>query len=165
MYLNPQLRRVHKYAYIWIFSTCFCCIGPMPVKNLSEVSMVVKIASGFRGFILTCDTYVCFCPPFQVSEGTQSNSDSFVVRPEMNGRPCALKGPHKNGRNLKHYLEGVGLQGFQILLIEWLLLILRHHRLAQLWNCPAGSIGSPKNPGHGSRDLTQQGWKAESNVF
>ena len=60
MYLNPQLRRVHKYAYIWIFSTCFCCIGPMPVKNLSEVSMVVKIASGFRGIILTCDTYVCF---------------------------------------------------------------------------------------------------------
>ena len=140
----------------WVFSTRFCCIGPMPVKNLSEVRMVVKIASGFRGMILTSPHMCVF---FTLSSITR-NSIQFVVRPGMNGRPCALKGSHVDGRNLKHYLEGVGLSGFQILLIQWLFLILRHHRLAQLWNCPAGSIGRQKNLGHGSCDLTQQGWRA-----
>ena len=110
----------------------------MPVKNLSEVSMVVKIASGFRGIILTCDTYVCF---LSTLASVRMNSVQFWFI-------C---------------VEGVGLSGFQILLIPWLLLILRHHRLAQFWNCPAGSIGSPENSGHADCDLTQQGWKAESN--
>ena len=90
-----------------VFSTRFCCIGPMPVKNLSEVSMVVKIASGFRGFILT-SPHMCV---FSTLSSIRRNSIQFVVRPGMNGRPCAL-------RNLKHYLEGVGLSGFQILLIQ-----------------------------------------------
>ena len=94
-----------------VFSTYFCCIGPMPVKNLSEVS-VVKIASGFRGIILTCDTYVCVFSTLSSVKRNSIHPDSFVVRPGMDGRPCALKGPHVDERKLKYCLEGVGLQDY-----------------------------------------------------